>query len=133
MLVFWFRYFGNGQICLLFWKCNHICDKIYLDFWVNPKCYIVAYVVVKRLHDELFVCCMTFAYLFNKCSTFFNFLNNCTMSLGNDFADGIFKSYIVQCDSSVEVYILTKIQWLLFMKICRRDFFMILFIIPMIA
>jgi len=32
------------------------------------------------------------------------------MSLGNVFVDGILKSYIVQCDLGVEVYILTKIQ-----------------------
>ncbi len=75
-----------------------------------PNVIFVAYVIVKRPHDELFVCCMTFAYLFNNCSTFVRKFNNCTMSLANVFVDGIFKSYIVQCDLGVEGYILTKIQ-----------------------
>jgi hypothetical protein len=32
------------------------------------------------------------------------------MSFGNAFVDGISKSYIIQCDLGLKVYVFTKIQ-----------------------
>ncbi len=58
--------------------------KIYFDFFVSiPNVIFVAYDIVKRPHDELSICCMTFAYFYNNCSTFVNLKNNCMMSLSN--------------------------------------------------
>jgi hypothetical protein len=48
---------------------------------------------------------MTFAYLNNNCLTIISFFNNYMMSLGN-----VFVLYIVQCESSAKMFILTKIQ-----------------------
>jgi len=94
MLVFCFGYFRKGNkylLFILFWKCSCICDKIYLNFFGSiPNAIFVAYAIVKRLHDELFICCMTLAYLYNNCSAFVNFKNNYMTSLANAFVNGIF-------------------------------------------
>jgi hypothetical protein len=56
---------------MLFPKCNCICDQIYSDFFGSiPNAIFIAYAIAKRSHDELSVCYMTFAYLYNKHSTF---------------------------------------------------------------
>ncbi len=95
-------------ICYLYiyFKCSHICDQIYFDFFGSiPNVISIANVTVKRPHDELSICCMTFAYLNNNCLTIISFFNNYMMSLGN-----VFVLYIVQCESSAKMFILTKIQ-----------------------
>ncbi len=69
------------------------------DFFGSiPNAIFVAYAIVKKPHDELFICCMTLAYLYNNCSTFVNLKNNCMASLANAFVNGIFESYIGQCE-----------------------------------
>jgi hypothetical protein len=87
----WHGYFGNGQMHLLFvvfHKCDHICNTIYVDCsGLIPNVIFVAYVIVKKQHDELSICCMTFAYLYNK---HVNFLSNSMVSLGNVVMLGLF-------------------------------------------
>ncbi len=133
----WHGYFGNEQIHLLFivfCRCNHICGTIYLDCsGLIPNVISIAYAIVKRPHDELCVCCMTFAYLYNTFSTHINFWSNYMVSLGNVVMIGLFQSYIVQCEQGVDVCISTNIQWLLLLKMCWGVLFIILLILHMIA
>jgi hypothetical protein len=65
-----------------FYKCKlHLQHTISESFQFNLKCYkLVAYVMVKISHDELFVYCMTFTYLHDSFSTFVDFPNNYMMS-----------------------------------------------------
>jgi hypothetical protein len=71
----------------------------------------VAYVILKRPCDELFICCMTLAYLYNECSTIVKKSNNCMISLSIVLVNGFFKSYIVQNElGTMELCIWTKIQ-----------------------
>jgi hypothetical protein len=60
-------------------------------------------------------------------------INNWMESFDNFFIVGLFESYIVQCRFSVNACILTKIQWLLFMKICWRQLVKYLCIVLMIV
>ncbi len=76
---------------MLFCKCNCICDQIYSDFFGSiPHVIFIAYAIAKRPHDELSVCYMTFAYLYNEHSTFVKFFNNCIISLGSVLVNGFF-------------------------------------------
>ncbi len=113
MFGFWFLYFGKETICILFMlflKCICIGDKIYSDFFGSiPNAIFIAYAIAKRPHDELSICCMTFAYLYNKHSTFVNFFNNCIISLGSVLVNGFLKSYIAQCELGMEMCSLIKI------------------------
>ncbi len=63
----------------------------------------IAYVIVKTPHDELSICCITFAYVYNKLFAFITLHNNWIMSLGNFFIIGICEQYIIQCKLGVEV------------------------------
>ncbi len=70
----------------------------------------IAYAIVKTQHDELIICCISFAYVYNKLSTFTNLHNNWIMSLGNFFILGILcELYIVQCKLGVDIWIFTNI------------------------
>ncbi len=71
---------------------------------------LTAYVIVKSLQDELFDGCVTFAYEYNKCFTFMMLISNWMVLFGNFFIVSLFESYIVQCRSSVDACIWTKIQ-----------------------
>jgi hypothetical protein len=42
----------------------------------------VAYPIVKTLHDELSICCITFAFVYNKLFTFISLHSNWIVSLG---------------------------------------------------
>ncbi len=110
----WRGYFGNKQMHLsfiVFYKCNHICGTIYLDFFgLITNVISIAYAIMKRPHDGLSICCMKFAYLYNKFSTFVNLLSNSMVSLGNVVMIGCFESYIVQCEQGVDVCISSNIQ-----------------------
>jgi hypothetical protein len=44
---------------------------------------------------------MTFAYVYNKCSTLIILVDNCIVSSSNIFVLGVFESYIIQCKSGV--------------------------------
>ncbi len=69
---------------MLFHTCKHICDKTYLDFFGSiPNAISMVYAIVKRPHHELSICSMMFAYIYNNCSIFVNFKNNCIISLSN--------------------------------------------------
>jgi len=57
----------------------------------------IAYVIVKTPHDELSICCIIFAYVYNKLFTFISLHNIWIMLLGNVFVISICESYIVQC------------------------------------
>jgi hypothetical protein len=89
----------------------------------------ITYVIVKSLQDELSSCCITFAYEYSMWFTFMMLINNWMLLFGYFFIVNMFESYIV----SVDVCILTKIQWLLFMKICWRQLVKYLCIILMIV
>jgi hypothetical protein len=58
-------YFGKEKMYMLFMefrKCVRICFKTYWDFWgSNPNAMSFAYAIVKTPHDELSICCITFA------------------------------------------------------------------------
>jgi hypothetical protein len=62
----WHGCFENEQMYLLFivfGRCNHIRGTIYLDCSdLISNVISIAYAIVKRPHDELCVCCMTFVY-----------------------------------------------------------------------
>jgi hypothetical protein len=76
-------------------------------------CYIgCAYAIVKRSHNELYVYCMTFTYVYDKCSTLMTLINNCMVSSSNFFVIGAFELYIIQCILRVKAHILINIQWL---------------------
>ncbi len=64
--VFECEYLGNVDIILLFillCKCDHICGTLYIDFpGFISNVISVAYATVKSPKDELFGCCITFAY-----------------------------------------------------------------------
>jgi hypothetical protein len=60
-------------------------------------------------------------------------VNNWMVLFGIFFVVGMFESYIVQCKFSVDACILSKIQRLLFMKLCWRQLVKYLCIVPMIA
>ncbi len=51
----------------------------------------IPYNIVKKPHDELSICCMTFAYLYNNYSTFVNLKNNGIVSWSNICVNGIFE------------------------------------------
>jgi hypothetical protein len=55
-----------------------------------PNVIFVAYVILKRPHNELSIRCMTLAYLYNECSTFVKKINNCIISLGSVIVNGFF-------------------------------------------
>jgi hypothetical protein len=59
MMVLCFGYFGKGETCFsftLFLKCSYIYNKIYFDFYGSfPNVIYVAYVIVKRPHDKLYI------------------------------------------------------------------------------
>jgi len=107
-------YFGKGNMYLLFMelrKCVHICVKTYWDFLgSNPSTMFVTYAIVKTPYDELSICYITFAYVYNKLFTFISLHNNWIVSLGNFFIY-ICESYIVQCKLGVDMWIFTNIQW----------------------
>jgi hypothetical protein len=113
----------------------HVIEcTLWIDFFgSSPNVKLATYVIVKSLQNKLSNCCITFAYEYSKCFTFILLISNLIMSFGNFFIIGIFESYIVQCKSSVNVCIWTKIQWLLFMKICWWQLVRYLYIILMIA
>jgi hypothetical protein len=68
---------------MLMSKCNCICAALYINSsWSSPNAMLVAYAIVKRPHDGLFICCMTFAYLYNKCSALIILVNNHMVSFG---------------------------------------------------
>jgi hypothetical protein len=52
------------------------------------------------------------------------------ISFGIVLVNGLFESYIAQCELGTEMCILIKIQWLLLIERCWREFFIILFIVP---
>jgi len=117
-----------------FCKCVRICVKTYWDFsGSNPNVMFVAYVIVKTPHDELSICCITFAYVYNKLFTFINFHNNWIMSLCNFFIISICESYFIQCKLGINMWIFTNIQWLLFMNMCWRYFLTNIHFFPTIA
>jgi hypothetical protein len=51
---------------------------------------LVAYAIVKRPHNELYVYCMTFAYVYDKCSMLITLINNRMVSSSNFFTIGAF-------------------------------------------
>jgi hypothetical protein len=70
----------------------------------------IAYAFVKTSHDELFICYITFAYVYNKLFTFISLHNNWIVSLGNFFVLGILcELYILQCKLGVDIWIFTNI------------------------
>ncbi len=69
-----------------FCKFVRICVKTYWDFLgSNLNAMSVTYVIVKIPHDKLFICCITFACVYDKLFKYINLHNNWTMSLGNFF------------------------------------------------
>ncbi len=68
----------------------------------------IAYVIMKTPHDELSICCITFAYVYNKLFTFISLHNNWIVSLGSFFIIGICESYIIQCKLEVDKWIFIK-------------------------
>jgi len=76
----------------------------------------VAYAIVKTLHDELFICYITFAYVYDKLFTFISLHNNLIMLLSNFVVIGICESNIIQCKLVINICIFTNTQWLLFMN-----------------
>jgi hypothetical protein len=65
----------------------------------------VAYAIVKTPHDELSICYITFAYVYNKLFTFISLHNNWIVLLGYFFIIGIRESCIVQCILEVDMWI----------------------------
>jgi putative flippase GtrA len=64
----------------------------------------VAYAFVKTSHDELFICYIIFAYVYNKLFTFISLHNKWIVSLGNFFVLSILcESYILQCKLGVDI------------------------------
>jgi hypothetical protein len=62
---------------MLLCKCNHICATLYIgSSRLSLNVMSTTYVVMKRPHDELSICCMTFTYLYNKCLTLIILVNN---------------------------------------------------------
>jgi hypothetical protein len=108
-------YFGKGKMYMLFMefcKCVCICVKTYWNFSrSNPNAMFVAYAIVKTPHDELSICYITFAYVYNKLFTFISLHNNWIVLLGNVFVVGICELYIVQCKLGGDMWIFTNIQW----------------------
>jgi hypothetical protein len=45
----------------------------------------ITYVIVKSPQDEPYNCCMTFGYVYSKCSTLIILVSNCTISFANFF------------------------------------------------
>jgi len=117
-------YFGKGKMYLLFMefcKCVRICVKTYwYSLGSNLNIMSIAYVIVKTPYDELSICYITFAYVYNKLFTFISLHNSWIVSLGNFFIIDICESYIVQCKLGVDMWIFTNIQWSLFMNMCWR-------------
>ncbi len=72
---------------------------------MSPSVVLDAYVVVKNPQDELFNCCITFAYEYNKCFIFMMLINNWKVLFGDFFVVNLFESYIVQCKSGVDACI----------------------------
>jgi hypothetical protein len=91
------------------------------------------YVILKIPQDKSSRCCITFAYIYSKCSTLIILINNCTMSFGKFFVIDVFESFIMQRKSSVVACIQIKVQWLLFMKMCCRHLDKFFFMVPMIV
>jgi hypothetical protein len=69
----------------------------------------VAYAIVKTLDDELFICYITFAYVYDKLFTFISLHDTWIVSLGNFFILGICESNIVQCKLGTYMWIFTNI------------------------
>ncbi len=76
----------------------------------------VAHVIVKTPHDDLSICCITFACV--QQFTFISLHNNWIVSLCNFFVIDLCKSYIIQCKLGINMWIFTNIQLLLFMNMC---------------
>jgi hypothetical protein len=87
----------------------HFLDNVDRLFEVESNYYINWYVIVKNPQDEPSGYCMTFAYVYNQCLTLIILILNCMVSSHNFFIVSVFESYIVQCKSSVDVCIWTKI------------------------
>ncbi len=84
---------------------SHLWDIVNIFFSVDSKRYVLAtYVVVKIPQDESFVCCMTFAYVYNKFSTLIIVVSNCMVSFGNLLIMNVFELYIVQCRLGMDMY-----------------------------
>jgi hypothetical protein len=99
---------------MLLCKCNGICATLYIgSSRLSLNVMSTKYVIMKKPHDELFICCMKFTYLYNKCLTLTILVNNCMMPFGYFFIIGAFESYIVQCIFGLEACIFINIQWLL--------------------
>jgi hypothetical protein len=56
------------------------------------------------------LCCMIFAYLYNKCSILIILVDNRLVSCGNFFIIGAFESYILQCIFGLKACIFINIQ-----------------------
>jgi len=63
----------------------------------------VAYAIVKTPHDVLSICCITFAYVYNKLFTFISLHNIWILFFSNFFVISISGSYIVQCKLGIEM------------------------------
>jgi hypothetical protein len=74
----------------------------------NPNGMSIAYVIVNTLHDELFICYITFAYVYDK-FTFISLHVNWIVSICNVFVIGICESVIVQCKLRIYMWIFTNI------------------------
>ncbi len=74
----------------------------------NPNVMFVAYVIVKTLHDELFIYYITFAFVYDKLFTFISLHNNWIVLLRNFFVIGICESNIVQCKLGINICIFTN-------------------------
>jgi Zn-dependent peptidase ImmA (M78 family) len=52
---------------------------------LTPNVILATYAIVKKSHNELSFYCMTFTYLYNKCSPLIILVNNCMVSYGKNF------------------------------------------------
>jgi hypothetical protein len=90
--------------------CSHLCQNILRFFWIKSNCDVYCICYCENTHDELSICCITFAYVYNKLFTFISLHNNWIVLLGNFFIIDICESYIIQCKLGVDVWIFTNIQ-----------------------
>jgi hypothetical protein len=66
---------------------------------LNPNVILVAYVIFKIPQDKPSRCCITFAYIYNKCSTLIILINNYTIS-SSSFLFSMCLNHIL-CDVSL--------------------------------
>ncbi len=52
---------------------------------LSPNVMSATYAIVKKPNNELSICCMTSAYLYNKCSSLIILVNNHMVSYGKFF------------------------------------------------